>query len=886
MEDETESPEISTMKSQGRSRRQEKRSRSRRKALLPWLDLLEPRTMLTVYPAMLVSDINPGPASSNPANGAALNGLFYFAANDGTDGTELWQSDGTTSGTSMVADINPGAGSSYPANLTAVGNTLFFTAIINDEAELWESDGTASGTTEVTSTNFGSFGQLIGIGGELYFTADDANGQLSLWQSDGTSAGTTILVDATGPADLINIDGSLEWVQYVPGSDGQQQQVGSYDPQAAPGDQFQYFTAPTDISGLGDLTYAAGTTFLVASVVGNPNYTGSDLFILNDWNPIPISGSPTNGSDPYDLTSFNGKLYFGAFNSTYGQELFSATQQGAELFSDINPGPASSSPSNLTVVGNVLYFSAFDGQSENLYQIDGAGDLTDVAAMPGNAIGSSFTGVGNSLFFTVPDALWISDGTSSGTQQVSSFVDTPTDLTNDSGGLFFTANDGTHGDELWEDQPTPFSVTTSFDRGPGSIRNAIDNVDAGVGDPTITFAIGTGQQTIDVLSALPAITNPTIIDGTTQPGYSGTPLIELNGAEAGSGVNGLTIAASDVTVQGLVISGFGGYGILVTGDDALIENSYIGTDPTGTIAEGNSGGVWVVATGDTIGGTSTDAGNVISGNRGDGITLVGSDSTLIQGNKIGTDVSGINALGNSAHGILAYYGGSGDTIGGTSPAARNIIAANGSVFWDGIELFGVADNLVEGNYVGTDVTGTIELGNGDNGVDFLNCNSSTVGGTVSGAGNLISSNSGSGIIDNGSGNVVEGNRIGTDSSGSKVLANAYNGIIVVGADDGTIGGTAAGASNLISGNVGDGIDILQSSGYLVEGNLIGTDLTGATALGNSNAGVELGVSIEGNEDNTIGGSSSASRNLISGNAFAGVLINGPGTDGQRRRRRI
>ena len=120
----------------------------------------------------------------------------------------------------------PARCSSYPANLTAVGNTLFFTAIINDEAELWESDGTASGTAEVTSTNFGSFGQLIGIGGELYFTADDANGQLSLWQSDGTSAGTTILVDATGPADLINVDGSLEWVQYVPGSDGQQQQVG------------------------------------------------------------------------------------------------------------------------------------------------------------------------------------------------------------------------------------------------------------------------------------------------------------------------------------------------------------------------------------------------------------------------------------------------------------------------------------------------------------------------------------------------------------------------------------------------------------------------------------------------------------------------------------
>ena len=132
-----------------------------------------------------------------------------------------------------------------------------------------------------------------------------------------------------------------------------------------------------------------------------------------------------------------------------------------------------------------------------------------------------------------------------------------------------------------------YTVNSTADSGAGSLRDAIDYVDAHGGGTTIAFDFGTGPQTIDLLSPLPAITAPLTIDGTTQPGYSGTPLIELDGAGAGPGANGLTLAGNGITVKGLIIGGFGGDGIEVTGNNDLVESSYIGIDSTGNHAMGN-----------------------------------------------------------------------------------------------------------------------------------------------------------------------------------------------------------------------------------------------------------------------------------------------------------
>ena len=152
--------------------------------------------------------------------------------------------------------------------------------------------------------------------------------------------------------------------------------------------------------------------------------------------------------------------------------------------------------------------------------------------------------------------------------------------------------------EVMEDRTllSTFLVSNTGDSGPGSLRQAIlDSNDAVGATNTIDFDIsGSGVQTIAPLSSLPAITNPVLIDGTSQPGYGGTPLIELSGSQAGSG-DGLTITGADVTVRGLDINNFSqGAGIHITGTGATgdwIYGNFLGTDPTGTQAEPNDAGV-------------------------------------------------------------------------------------------------------------------------------------------------------------------------------------------------------------------------------------------------------------------------------------------------------
>jgi titin len=326
----------------------------------------------------------------------------------------------------------------------------------------------------------------------------------------------------------------------------------------------------------------------------------------------------------------------------------------------------------------------------------------------------------------------------------------------------------------------------------------------------------------------------------------------------------------------------------------VLEGNYIGTDVTGSVGISNvSFGVLLFDAAFTqIGGTTPGAGNVISDSAGVGIEIAGGTSTniTIQGNLIGTDATGTKALGNSGEGILLVGGGGNNTtltlIGGTDPGARNVISANGI----GIEIGGstATANQIQGNYIGTDITGSKALGNLSDGVLLsLGANNNTIGGTAAGAGNLISGNSGDGIsiTDAGtSSNVVEGNFIGTDAAGSVALGNLGNGVTVeIGASNNTIGGTTAGARNIISGNAANGIHLLD--GYIAfgneitrntannafEGNYIGTDVTGNAALGNGNDGIFFDL-VEVGE--TIGGSAPGAGNLISANHGFGIEISG------------
>ena len=449
---------------------------------------------------------------------------------------------------------------------------------------------------------------------------------------------------------------------------------------------------------------------------------------------------------------------------------------------------------------------------------------------------------------------------------------------------------------------TTFTVNSTADPGDGTcdatectLREAIAAANANAGTDTIVFTIpGTGRHTIKPASALPTIADPLTIDGYTQPGASpntnppgqGTNavlMIELDGSSAIAGVIGLTIVASDSIVRGLVINRFGGYGISIgTNGRNVVEGNFIGTDATGTADLGNTwSGVAISATSNNvIGGTTAAARNVISGNNSSGVFVSGSGATgnRVEGNLIGTDATGTSVLGNSQDGVLVVgLGVSSNVIGGTAPAARNVISGNGT----GVQVFsGATGTTIQGNFIGTDVTGTADVGNTTNGVIINGTSDNLIGASSPGAGNVISGNNQNGVHFEGSsatGNHVEGNYIGTDATGAVALGNSGSGVYINGAPSNTIGGTMSASRNVISGNAQKGVTIVggNATGNLIQGNFIGTDVTGTAALGNCSDGVTLNAA----PSNRIGGETAEARNVISGNRLAGVEIVGPSAAG-------
>jgi hypothetical protein len=256
-----------------------------------------------------------------------------------------------------------------------------------------------------------------------------------------------------------------------------------------------------------------------------------------------------------------------------------------------------------------------------------------------------------------------------------------------------------------------YQVTNTNDSGPGSLRQAILDANAHPGADSITFLIvGTGPFTIDLLSALPDITDPVAIDATTQPGYAGTPVVELNGASAGAGANGLTVTAGPSTIRGLVINRFGSNGIVVAASNVVVEGNYVGTNVAGDADLGNGGvGVYVLGATNTVGGTGSNARNLISGNGLDGVRIIGSGATgnQVQGNYIGINAAGTAGLGNSEQGVRvdgAANNGVGDDVAG----AGNVISGNGQ---SGVLLInaGATGNAVQGNLIGTTADGASGL---------------------------------------------------------------------------------------------------------------------------------------------------------------------------------
>ncbi len=254
-----------------------------------------------------------------------------------------------------------------------------------------------------------------------------------------------------------------------------------------------------------------------------------------------------------------------------------------------------------------------------------------------------------------------------------------------------------------------FTVVNTNDSGSGSLRQAILTANANPGVDTITFDIGSGVQTIAPTSALPAITDPVVIDGTTQPGYVDTPLVVLS-ADNTSLINGLHVTAGNSTIKGLVINGFQNGILLGVNGGNLVVGNYIGTDATGTVAVKNSTGISLYSVANTIGGATAASRNLISGNGNAIVSNVSAASTVIQGNYIGTNAAGTSALGNLGYGVFLY--GSNSLVGGTTPGSGNLIAFNGS---QGVTIDGGIGNAISQNAIYSNGGLGIALTNGGNG---------------------------------------------------------------------------------------------------------------------------------------------------------------------------
>jgi hypothetical protein len=386
---------------------------------------------------------------------------------------------------------------------------------------------------------------------------------------------------------------------------------------------------------------------------------------------------------------------------------------------------------------------------------------------------------------------------------------------------------------------------------------------------------------IELLATEDAVENNEI--GTIATGLAGL----------GNGQDGVVLQSTDNVLTKNVISGNDANGVVVNGSRNLIDSNEIGTDPMGTVAVPNQqDGVFMSVTigpgQNSVGGVTQNAGNLISGNLENGIDITGpaSAGNLIERNDIGTDVHGESAIGNNQDGILIENG-TGYTIGGNDPRLGNLISGN---VWDGIEISGSASTgiLVLGNRIGTDETGMSVLGNERNGVQIDGGASfNTIGGTGVNDGNLISGNTGDGVLIQGDDdgqiqtgdNSLIGNKIGTNVLGEAPVANDGQGVQILSSNDNSVGGGVTGAGNLISGNAEDGVQIASgATANFVQGNLIGTDITGIKTLANGGSGVDI---LQSADDNTIGGvptNSSTPGNVISGNQRSGVVISGTGTN--------
>jgi len=489
------------------------------------------RTLGSSGGATLVKNINPGPGNSYPSSFHTVGTTTYFGASDGKNGHELWKTDGTATGTVMMKDVVAGPGSSSPSSIVSIGNTIYFRlggagereikTGVSVSGDLWKSDGTANGTVLVKKFGTGSGGSgsrlssgsiapsLFVLGNTLFLVADDGKVGSELWKSDGTTAGTVLVKDIfTGTAT--NGTPNSSNIQYFTAYKGK-----------------VYFRARTGATSNNELWVTDGTaagTIMVKDIRagttgGNPLYltvfgsylyftanngtNGNELWrsdgttngtvLFKDIRPGTVSSSPYNNNQNTGVNRFavmGNAFYFRANDGSNGTELWKSdgTVNGTILVKDIRTGTAASSPNSITFDGKkTIYFTANNGTTgTELWKSDGTANGTvlvrDINGSGNSAPGYYAPSLLGGVVFRANDGgkgiePWFTDGTASGTKLLTdinqpavgdSGNSSPGNFADVNGTLFFTANDGTAGIELWKSNGTANGTALVKDIRPGA----------------------------------------------------------------------------------------------------------------------------------------------------------------------------------------------------------------------------------------------------------------------------------------------------------------------------------------------------------------------------------------------------------------------------------
>jgi hypothetical protein len=564
------------------------------------------------------------------------------------------------------------------------------------------------------------------------------------------------------------------------------------------------FNIPTNDPGHNaDGTYTIKPTYFLPALGNGTTINGNGQIILDGSN-FAVLGLP-----PYSL--FSPGLILRAANCTIkGLTIQNFNERGIDVLQG-------SDPNGSAAVGNII--GGTNATERNVISGNGAygigihGSTTTGNVIQGNYIGTNAAGTSAQANASAGIVIYTSahnntiGGTSTSARNVISGNATQGIFIADAG----SNGNAVQGNYIGTDKNGTAAIPNlaGIDINNGAQSNTIGGSTSGAGN------VISGNQFDGVDIDGPNTTNNLVAgniiglkaDGSAKLENGGVGLQLHTGAQSNT-VGGTTAAARNI------ISGNHFQGITIVGANTslnLVQGNYIGVDASGASAGFGNGSAGISFAGgahhNTIGGSTSGTGNVISGNAFQGVTIDGSSQNLVHGNFIGLDKNGTAVIANNSAGVSVFNGAQSNTIGGTAAGARNVISGN---TFQGVTLDGAStsQNVVAGNLIGLDATGINSFANSEGVAIYNSAHDNTIGGTTAGSRNFICGSTYYGVSMNNSGtndNLVQGNSIGLNVAGT-ARPNGYQGVAIFnGPQSNMVGGSALGASNIISGNTFQGV---------------------------------------------------------------------------------